>query len=181
MFWVREMIGQNHRNIPPSTSGNPSCHLWSCSAVQQYILICTTNPKKKKSLEFLKPISFNFKKVNGPGQGNYASGAPRLWSPRSFNKKKFFFFFFNLVFDQRNLYVTLFTKKKKGFDEFDVRCWDLELDWWVLVSFFVGLVKIVGHSAIWVIGFGLVVDCSFQGIHHQTSMKTSSLVNQSSL
>ena len=28
--------------------------------------------------------------------------------------------------------------------------------------FFVGLVKIVGDSAIWVIGFGLVVDCSFQ-------------------
>ena len=47
--------------------------------------------------------------------------------------------------------------------------------------FFVGLVKIVGHSAIWVIGFGLVVDCNFQGIHHQTSVKTSSLVNQSSL
>ena len=33
---------------------------------------------KKKSIEFLKPISFNFKKVNGSGQGNYASRAPRL-------------------------------------------------------------------------------------------------------
>ena len=40
---------------------------------------------------------------------------------------------------QRNLYVTLFTKKekrkKRGFEEFGVRCWDLELYLWVLVSF----------------------------------------------
>ena len=107
----------------------------------------------EKSLEFLKPISFNFKKVNGSGQGNYASRAPRLWSPRSFNKTKFFFFcFFNLVFDQRNLYVTLFTKKK-GFDEFGVRCWDLELDWWVLVSFLCWVGKdcgALGYSGYWI-------------------------------
>ena len=34
--------------------------------------------------------------------------------------------------------------------EFDcLCCWDLELVWWVLVSFFVGLVKIVTLFSYW--------------------------------
>ena len=67
-------------------------------------------------------------------------------------KQSFFFCFFNLVFDQRNLYVTLFTKKK-GFDEFGVRCWDLELDWRVLVSFLCWVGKdcgALGYLGYWI-------------------------------
>ena len=56
-----------------------------------------------------------------------------------------------------------------------VGIWNWIGGFWLV--FFFGLVKIVGDSTIWVIGFGLVVDCSFQEIHHQTSVKTSSLVN----
>ena len=53
-----------------------------------------------------------------------------------------------------NLYLIFFFTKKKnmGFEmnsvEFDyVCCWNLELDWCVLVVFFVGLVKIINIYA----------------------------------
>ena len=126
--WERWSVKTTATSLPPPAE----IHLAICGLAVPFNNIYWSAPQtqKKKSLEFLKPISFNFKKVNGPGQGNYASGAPRLWSPRSLNKKNFFFFFFNLVFDQRNLYVTLFTKKKKGF-------------WWIrcaLLGFGIGLV-----------------------------------------
>ena len=48
-----------------------------------------------------------------------------------------------------NLYlIFLYQKKKNSFEmnlvEFSYVCsWNLELDWWVLVVFFVGLVKII--------------------------------------
>ena len=156
--WERWSVKTTATSLPSPAE----IHLAICGLVVPFNSIYWSAPQtqKKKSLEFLKPISFNFKKVHRSGQGNYASGAPRLWSPRSFNKTKFFFFcFFNLVFDQRNLYVTLFTKKK-GFDEFGVRCWDLELDWWVLVSFLCWVGKDCG--ALGYLGYWIWSSCWLQ-------------------
>ena len=123
--WERWSVKTTATSLPPP----PEIHLPICGLAMPFNSIYgsaqQTPLKKKKGLEFLKPVSFNFKKVNGPGQGNYASEAPRLWSPKTLNKT----FFFQFSFWSKEFICNSFYQKK-GF-------------WWIwcaLLGFGIGLV-----------------------------------------